>query len=254
MVAISSDSDSVNPFSEAGFAHFLAEGVGESSDQMLTRLASAIDADFFHLMEGNVQTFRRLMTYYRCAMMEIETKFRVLDAEFKLRHDRNPIDSIQTRLKSVESLAEKMIRKNYPLSMDSMEKNIHDIAGVRVVCAFPEDIFALADALLAQDDVCLVRRSDYVQHPKPNGYRSLHLIIETPIFLEHEKRLMKVEVQLRTISMNFWAALEHQLRYKKDLNPEEAETISAELAHLAESAAHLDNRMQAIRNQLEGKE
>lgn len=254
MSAISSDKDRIDSFSEVKLAHFLADGVGESSDQMFARLASVADADFFHLMEDNILTFRRLMTYYRCAMMEVETKFRVLDAEFKLRHDRNPIDSIQTRLKSIESLADKMIRKNYPLSMESMEKNINDIAGVRVVCAFPEDIFALADALLAQDDVRLVRRSDYVKNPKPNGYRSLHLIIETPIFLEHEKRLMKVEVQLRTISMNFWAALEHQLRYKKNLNPEEAEAMSAELAHLAESAARLDNRMQAIRNQLEGKE
>ena len=133
-------------------------------------------------------------------------------------------------------------------------KNINDIAGVRVVCAFPEDIFSLAESLLAQDDVRLIKRSDYVRNPKPNGYRSLHLIVETPIFLEHEKRLMKVEVQLRTISMNFWAALEHQLRYKKDFDPKETKEIGAELAELAEAAAHLDNRMQAIRNQLEGKE
>lgn len=244
----------LNPFTESGLAQFLADGVGETSDQMIARLASVVDSSFFEMMQSDIAVFRRLMTYYRCAMMEIETKFRVLDAEFKLRHDRNPIDSIKTRLKSVESLADKMIRRNYPLTMESMEQNINDIAGIRVVCAFPEDIFALADALLAQDDVRLVKRSDYVRNPKPNGYRSLHLIVETPIFLEHEKRLMKVEVQLRTISMNFWAALEHQLRYKKDLDPAETEAISAELAHLAESAAHLDNRMQAIRNQLEGKE
>ena len=241
-------------FTESSFAQFLADGVGETSDQMITRLASVVDANFFSMMEDNVAAFKRLMTYYRCAMMEVETKFRVLDAEFKLRHDRNPIDSIQTRLKSVESLADKMIRRNYPLIMESMEKNINDIAGVRVVCAFPEDIFSLAESLLAQDDVRLIKRSDYVRNPKPNGYRSLHLIVETPIFLEHEKRLMKVEVQLRTISMNFWAALEHQLRYKKDFDPKETKEIGAELAELAEAAAHLDNRMQAIRNQLEGKE
>ena len=195
------------------------------------------------------------MTYDECAMMEVETKFRVLDAEFGLQHDRNPIESVKTRLKSTDSLAKKLSRKGFPLSVESIERNIFDVAGVRVVCTFPEDIFMLADALLAQDDVTLIERRDYVANPKPSGYRSLHLIVEIPIFLEREKRPVKVEVQLRTISMNFWASLEHQLRYKKNLPDEQAAAVARELAELAEAAADLDARMQALRTFLdEGRE
>ena len=148
---------------------------------------------------------RDLMSCYRCAIMEIETKFRVLNERFSLQHDRNPIESIKSRLKSTDSLAKKLARKGFPMSVDSIEENIFDVAGVRVVCTFPEDMFSLAESLLSQDDVTLIERRDYVASPKPSGYRSLHLIIEVPIFLEREKRSVKVEVQLRTISMNFWA-------------------------------------------------
>ena len=206
------------------------------------------------MVERNVAPYRRLMTYYECAMMEVETKFRVLNAEYGLQHDRNPIESIKSRLKSTDSLAKKLARKGFPMSVESIEQNIYDVAGVRVVCAFPEDLYTLADALLAQDDVVLVERRDYVAKPKPSGYRSLHLIIETPIFLESEKRLMKVEVQLRTISMNFWASLEHQLRYKKNLSDESAAAVGIELVDLAQDAATLDLRMQALRNFLDSTE
>ncbi len=202
--------------------------------------------EFTALIESNIAPFRRLMTYYSGAMMEIETKFRVLDAEFGLRHDRRPIESIQTRIKSTESLVRKMARKGFPITIDSIEKNIFDVAGVRVVCSFPSDIFALADSLLAQDDIVLVDRRDYIANPKPSGYRSLHLIVEVPIFLQHEKRPVKVEVQLRTISMNFWAALEHQLRYKKSRDEEEMAFLSGELLKLSEDAANLDSRMQRL--------
>ncbi len=202
--------------------------------------------EFEMLIESNLAPFRQLMTYYRCAMMEIETKFRVLDTEFGLRHDRRPIESIQTRIKSPNSLMKKMVRKGFPISIESIEQNIFDVAGVRVVCSFPSDLFALADSLLAQDDITLIERRDYVANPKPSGYRSLHLIVEVPIFLHHEKRPVKVEVQLRTISMNFWAALEHQLRYKKSYGEAEAEALSSELVKLSEDAAGLDDRMQQL--------
>lgn len=128
------------------------------------------------------------------------------------------------------------------------------MAGVRVVCTFLKDLYTLADAILAQDDVTLIERRDYVKNPKPSGYRSLHLIIEIPIFLESEKRLMKVEIQLRTISMNFWASLEHQLRYKKNLSEEDITAMNTELIELAENAATLDARMQALRNFLDQAE
>lgn len=222
---------------------------GEMAGQVLARLADS--EEFAAMVERGVMPFRRLMTYYDCAMMEVETKFRVLDAEFGLQHDRNPIESIKTRLKSPDSLAKKLSRKGFPMTVESIEENIFDVAGVRVVCTFPEDLFSLADALLAQDDVTLIERRDYVASPKPSGYRSLHLIIETPIFLEHEKRLVKVEVQLRTISMNFWASLEHQLRYKKGLAEADAAAVAEELVDLAEVAANLDARMQALRNYLD---
>ncbi len=219
--------------------------------QVVTRLAT--NAEFADMLKRNLAPFQRLMTYYECAMMEIETKFRVLDAEYGLRFDRNPIESIKTRLKGTDSLAKKLNRKGFPLTVDSIEQNIFDVAGVRVVCTFPEDIFTLAEALLAQDDVTLVEMRDYVNNHKPSGYRSLHLIVETPIFLEKEKRPVKVEVQLRTISMNFWASLEHQLRYKKDLSEEMTQQVSDELVKLAEDAASLDQRMQALRTYLDSE-
>lgn len=221
----------------------------EVANRVVEHLAG--NEEFHDMMQRNLAPYRRLMTYYECAMMEVETKFRVLDSEYRLQHDRNPIESIKTRLKSPESLAKKLVRKGFPMSVGSVEENIYDVAGVRVVCTFPDDLYTLADALLAQDDVELVERRDYVANPKPSGYRSLHLIVETPIFLESEKRLMKVEVQLRTISMNFWASLEHQLRYKKNLSEDDARAVAAELADLAESAADLDSRMQALRDYLD---
>ena len=231
---------------------YKAEQREELANQMLARLAGS--DEFSAMLERNFAPYRRLMTYYECAMMEVETKFRVLDAEFGLQHDRNPIESIKSRLKSTDSLAKKLVRKGFPVSVDSIEKNIYDVAGVRVVCTFPEDMFSLAESLLSQDDVRLIERRDYVASPKPSGYRSLHLIVEVPIFLEREKRCVKVEVQLRTISMNFWASLEHQLRYKKDLAEEDAAAVAAELADLADTAAELDRRMQALRNYLDDGE
>ena len=220
----------------------------ELANQMLARLAGS--DEFAAMLERNFGPYRRLMTYYECAMMEVETKFRVLDAEFGLQHDRNPIESIKSRLKSTDSLAKKLARKGFPMSVDSIEENIFDVAGVRVVCTFPEDMFSLAESLLSQDDVRLIERRDYVASPKPSGYRSLHLIIEVPIFLEREKRSVKVEVQLRTISMNFWASLEHQLRYKKDLPEELSRQLEHELFECAETSAALDLRMERIKRRI----
>ena len=145
------------------------------------------------------QPYRELMSYYRCAMMEVETKFNVLDEELSLQYDRNPIETIKTRLKSPESIVEKLTRRGYPLTVESIEKNLNDIAGVRVICSHPSDIYRLSEAFLRQDDITLLERKDYIANPKPNGYRSLHLIVETPIFLHDQKRRMKVEVQFRTI-------------------------------------------------------
>ena len=139
---------------------------------------------------------------------------------------------------------EKLSRRGYPMTVESIEKNLNDIAGVRVICSHPSDIYKLSDALLRQDDITLIERKDYIANPKPNGYRSLHLIVETPIFLHDQKRLMKVEVQFRTISMDWWASLEHKIRYKKNLP--EMEFVERELYECAEISAQLDARMEKL--------
>ena len=131
------------------------------------------------------------------------------------------------------------------MTAEAVEQNIYDVAGLRVICSFPEDVYILADALLSQDDITLIQKKDYIKNPKPNGYRSLHLIVEVPIFLAKEKKKMKVEIQLRTIAMDCWASLEHQLRYKKDL--EFTEEMAQELATCASLSAELDKRMDALR-------
>lgn len=206
------------------------------------------DLDFLEYMKDNVFELQRLMSYYRCAIMEIETKFRVLDEEYSLQHDRNPINSIKSRLKKFPSIIEKMERKGFELTADSIEQNLNDVAGIRVICAFEEDVYTLADALLRQDDITLIRRKDYIQNPKPNGYRSLHLIVSVPIFLNNEKRIMKVEIQLRTIAMDCWASLEHQLRYKK--NNRANEEIEKELLECAQLSFELDERMDKLRDSI----
>jgi len=185
--------------------------------------------------------YAKLMAYYRCAMMEVSTKFNVLNEELSLQYDRNPIETIKTRLKSPEGLLEKLIRRNLPMSAESIEKNITDVAGVRVICSYVSDIYMLAESLSRQDDIAVINKKDYIKDPKPNGYRSLHLIVETPIFLQAEKKLMKVEVQFRTLSMDFWASLEHKIRYKKDLPP--SDEVEQELIACAELNAQLEQRM-----------
>lgn len=211
----------------------------------------SLDADnistLFHTTK--LDDYRRLMTYYRCAIMEIETKFNVLNEEFSLQYDRNPIESIKSRLKTPQSIAQKLKRKGLDLTVESVEENLGDVAGIRVVCSFPEDVYMLADALLSQDDIRLITKRDYIEHPKENGYRSLHLIIEVPIFLAEEKRLMKAEIQLRTIAMDFWASLEHKLRYKNDVEIDK--NISDELRLCAEISAHLDLKMDSLRKLIE---
>lgn len=191
---------------------------------------------------------QQLMTYYQCAIMEIETKLKVLNAEYSLQHDRNPINSIKTRLKKLPSIIEKMEKRGLEVSVESIEENIYDVAGVRVICSFEEDVYTLAEALLSQDDVTLIRKKDYIKCPKPNGYRSMHLIVAVPIFLGNEKRSMNVEIQLRTIAMDCWASLEHQLRYKK--NFKFTDIAEQELYKCAILSSELDRRMDLLRQEM----
>lgn len=204
-----------------------------------------MSTEMINYMQEKGIELQRLMSYYRCAIMEIETKFKVLDEEYSLQHDRNPINSIKGRLKKFPSIIEKMERKGYEISVKSIEENLDDIAGIRVVCSFEEDVYTLAEALLRQDDITLLEKKDYIRNPKPNGYRSLHLIVSVPIFLGNEKKIMKVEIQLRTIAMDCWASLEHQLRYKK--NNKSTEEIEHELHKCAMLSIELDMRMDRLR-------
>ncbi len=212
-------------------------------------LDTFFEEEMLQWSKGMLQKYNRLMAYYRCAIMEMETKFNVLNEEFSLRYDRNPINTIKSRLKRLDSVKEKLERKELPFTLEMVEEHIHDVAGVRVVCSFVDDVYLLADALLKQDDVVLLEKKDYIANPKPNGYRSLHLIVTVPIFLEHEKRIMQVEIQLRTIAMDFWASLEHQLRYKKDF--EFTEDMAKELQDCADMSAKLDARMDSLRESVE---
>ena len=193
-----------------------------------------VDA-FTDFVEESTLPYRQMMTYYNCALMEVETKFKVLNEQFSLFYDRNPIESIHTRIKSQSSILKKLQKKNLALTIPNIENNLFDIAGVRVVCSF------------SQDDVRLIEKKDYIQNPKENGYRSLHLIVEIPIFLSDEKKWVKVEVQFRTIAMDFWASLEHKIRYKKNLSKERLDEIDKELLECAKICKTLDEKMEEIK-------
>ena len=206
---------------------------------------SLLSDEFLDLIQRNKKPFDLLMCYYECAIMEVETKFKVLNQEHSLEYDRNPIESIKTRVKSYESILKKIRKKDIPITMEAIEENIKDIAGVRVICSFQDDIYALEESFLKQDDIELIERKDYIKNPKPSGYRSLHLIVRVPIFLQNEKCLMKVEVQLRTIAMDFWASLEHDIKYKT--NNKLTKKMSNELVKCAKMINKMDDKMLVLK-------
>lgn len=188
--------------------------------------------------------FVEMMQLYDAAVRQVRTKLEILDSEFKVRYARNPIHQINSRLKSVDSISEKLRRKGLPVTIESAEENLTDIAGVRVICNYLEDIYLIAGLLKHQRDVELVRERDYIQSPKESGYRSLHLVIRIPVFLSSHSEMVPVEVQIRTIAMDFWASLEHQLRYKSDHDT--TQELRRRLQKCAEVSASLDLEMQNI--------
>ena len=201
-------------------------------------------------LSGEAHPYTELMMRYNCAMLEIKTKLDVLNNELSLESDSNPFESISCRLKTPKSIIEKLRRKGYPLTVESIEENLNDVAGIRVICSFPEDIYKLSNRLCSQDDIRLIEIKDYIKNPKENGYRSLHLILEIPIFLLNEKKYMRVEVQFRTIAQDFWASLEHKVKYKKEIDPKSEAEIKKELKQCAEEITKLDLRMQDIRRKI----
>lgn len=197
---------------------------------------------------GEFKKFRQFMMMYNCAIKEVQTKFEILNDELSTMHNRNPIEMIKSRIKSPESIIEKLYRKEFPVSMESVLENINDVAGIRVICSFIDDIYEVAHMLASQDDVKLIEVKDYIKNPKENGYRSYHMIVEVPVFFTNRKQYMRVEVQLRTIAMDFWASLEHKMRYKKDIA--NADEIFDELRLCADIIAKTDNKMQNINKRI----
>ena len=195
-----------------------------------------------------VEGFMTLKCRYQAALREVKTKLEILDDEFQTRYKRNPIHHMEDRIKRPESIAQKLSRKGLPLTPQAAMENLRDIAGIRVVCAYLNDAYTIASLLTGQDDIRLLQTRDYIKNPKPNGYRSLHLIVEVPVFLSDGKMLVPVEVQIRTIAMDFWASLEHQLRYKETSTI--PETLNQQLWEAAQKIAALDGDMQNIHDQM----
>lgn len=214
------------------------------SRQQLAPVERLLPADTTELLMDQMMKFLELEHLYESAIREVKTKLEILDSEFRTKYAYNPIHHIEDRLKSPESILEKIQRKKIPFNVESIRANINDFAGVRVICNYIDDIYTVADLLTAQDDVTLLKRKDYISSPKTNGYRSLHLVIETPVYLSDKKELVHVEVQIRTIAMDFWASLEHELKYKTD-NEVSAE-LADQLKECAETIAATDMKMQHI--------
>lgn len=194
------------------------------------------------------EKYQEIMMMYNGAMREVKTKLEVLNDEFQIRSQRNPIEFIKYRIKKPVSIINKLQRKGFDSTLEAVLEHINDIAGIRVVCSFIDDIYAVADMLIQQDDITLIEKKDYIKKPKANGYRSLHLVVGIPVYFSNQKQLMRVEVQIRTIAMDFWASLEHQIHYKNfEIS---SENIIQELKECADIISSTDVKMQNIQKQL----
>ncbi len=188
--------------------------------------------------------YHQIMFLYEAGINQLESRINILKREFQFSNDRNPIENIESRIKSKESILLKLKRKGLPMTVSALTNNIRDIAGIRVICPFIEDVYNVARMLIKQKDVELIEAKDYILKPKENGYRSLHLIVTTEVQFSNQTRKIPVEIQIRTIAMNFWASTEHQLRYKKDR--EFTDEVQKELKECADIMAQADRIMQNI--------
>lgn len=207
-----------------------------------------LDAEQFEVILKSSYPYQRMMSEYECALLEVETKLKVLNLEFSTKKEGNPIENIKSRLKSPTSFISKLKRRNIPLTKTDIEENIFDIAGVRVICPFVDDVYRLIDSLKKQYDLQIFEEKDYIKNPKSNGYRSYHLIVNVPVFLYEQMIYRKVEIQFRTIGMDFWATIEHKIRYKKNI--ENTEYIQNVLYDCAKLSAQLDDKMRTVRNMI----
>lgn len=234
-----------NPF-------FPLDEMSAESDHTEMMIYPQVDQSIYERRRQMVDTvvdYKEMRMRYSCAIKEVRTKFDVLNSEFNVRYQRNPITSISSRLKSSTSIMRKLESKKLRFTLENVEKNLFDVAGIRVVCSYVDDIYMLAKALAKQDDITVLKEKDYIKNPKPNGYRSYHMIVSVPVFFSDRTKNMAVEVQIRTIAMDFWASLEHKLKYKKKV----ADTgeIEEQLKKCADSIEDLDYQMQKIRDKIE---
>ncbi len=199
--------------------------------------------------EQELNEWKEFLIGYKFALSEMNTKLEILNQEFELIHNYNPIEHIKSRMKSPQSIMKKLKRKNLDITVENAQQNVRDIAGIRISCSFTTDIYAIVDALGKQDDIHIIEIKDYIKHPKPNGYRSLHLITEIPVFFSNCKKWMPVEIQIRTIAMDFWASLEHKIYYK--FSKDVPEHLLQELKGSADMIAELDDKMLRINEEVQ---
>ena len=193
------------------------------------------------------QQFMETRNIYKAAIKEISTKLEILDDEFSVKHDYNPIHHIESRVKSIQSIFSKMEKKGLDMTIAGVNA-LTDIAGIRVICNYKDDVYTIAKLLTAQDDIELIREKDYITDPKPSGYRSLHIVVLVPVFLSEGCKRVPVEIQIRTIAMDTWASLEHELKYKRKQKLSEKDEL--QLLRCAEAMAEVDRRMQEIHKEL----
>ncbi len=222
-----------------------------STPKLLQEL-STLSGEDLGTLKNEMQNFATFMMMYNSAIKEVRTKLEILSDDLSVIENRNPIETIKSRVKKPESIFGKLRRKGYELTVNSILENLNDVAGIRVICSFVDDIYKVSDMLSRQDDINVIEVKDYIKNPKSNGYRSYHMILEIPVFFADHKRPMRVEVQFRTIAMDFWASLEHQMKYKKDIDG--SETVVAQLKECADVIAETDLKMQEINKKLAGLE
>lgn len=238
----------MNPF-------FPLDEAGAESGQTEMMVFPQVDKSIYdrrRQMADTVVDYKEMRMRYSCAIKEVRTKFDVLNSEFNVRYQRNPITSISSRLKSSASIMRKLESKHLGFTLENVENNLFDVAGIRVVCSYVDDIYMLAGALAKQDDITVIKEKDYIKNPKPNGYRSYHMIVSVPVFFSDRTKDIAVEVQIRTIAMDFWASLEHQLKYKQEV-PNQTDIIR-QLSECAEQIASVDRKMWRVRQQIEMSE
>lgn len=217
----------------------------QRKEEFIMKLTKELDYTQLDLLKKEITRF---MLAYKFALDEISTKINILEQEFQLIHEYNPIEHVTTRLKSPESILKKAIRKDVELSLPSIKQNMQDIAGIRINCSFNSDIYKLSEMIQKQQDVEVIECKDYIKNPKPNGYRSLHLILKIPVFMSDRVEHVFIEMQIRTIAMDFWASLEHKIFYK--YNKSVPEKMLTELKEAAESANELDQKMEKLHKEI----